>query len=122
MASLLQDTVDFDIDVNASVFETNIRGEARGPVLVLMGGSGADLLCLGSGGRPAVGPHAGGSGRDGTGARLALFRSAAPDGRGRGPQAAARYQSGPNGLLTEPHFGKRVSESFKSEFRSFEVK
>lgn len=29
VASLLQDTVDFDIDVNASVFETNIRG-ARG--------------------------------------------------------------------------------------------
>lgn len=27
VASLLQDTVDFDIDVNASVFETNIRGE-----------------------------------------------------------------------------------------------
>lgn len=26
VASLLQDTVDFDIDVNASVFETNIRG------------------------------------------------------------------------------------------------
>ncbi|GLD50624.1 ER degradation-enhancing alpha-mannosidase-like protein 2, partial [Lates japonicus] len=25
VASLLQDTVDFDIDVNASVFETNIR-------------------------------------------------------------------------------------------------
>lgn len=27
VASLLQDTVDFDIDVNASVFETNIRGK-----------------------------------------------------------------------------------------------
>lgn len=26
VANLLQDTVDFDIDVNASVFETNIRG------------------------------------------------------------------------------------------------
>lgn len=26
VASILQDTVDFDIDVNASVFETNIRG------------------------------------------------------------------------------------------------
>ncbi|KAG9332586.1 hypothetical protein JZ751_014684 [Albula glossodonta] len=28
VAALLQDTVDFDIDVNASVFETNIRGES----------------------------------------------------------------------------------------------
>lgn len=27
VASLLLDTVDFDIDVNASVFETNIRGK-----------------------------------------------------------------------------------------------
>lgn len=32
VASLLQDTVDFDIDVNASVFETNIRGTERGVV------------------------------------------------------------------------------------------
>ena len=30
VATLLQDTVDFDIDVNASVFETNIRGEITG--------------------------------------------------------------------------------------------
>lgn len=30
VASLLQDTVDFDIDVNASVFETNIRGTEEG--------------------------------------------------------------------------------------------
>lgn len=30
VASLLQDTVDFDIDVNASVFETNIRGRIDG--------------------------------------------------------------------------------------------
>lgn len=30
VASLLQDTVDFDIDVNASVFETNIRGTEGG--------------------------------------------------------------------------------------------
>lgn len=29
VASLLQDTIDFDIDVNASVFETNIRGAER---------------------------------------------------------------------------------------------
>lgn len=27
VAALLQDSVNFDIDVNASVFETNIRGE-----------------------------------------------------------------------------------------------
>lgn len=27
MVEVLQDNVDFDIDVNASVFETNIRGE-----------------------------------------------------------------------------------------------
>lgn len=27
VTNLLQDTVDFDIDVNASVFETNIRGK-----------------------------------------------------------------------------------------------
>lgn len=30
VASLLQDSVDFDIDVNASVFETNIRGGRKG--------------------------------------------------------------------------------------------
>ncbi|XP_017651939.1 endoplasmic reticulum mannosyl-oligosaccharide 1,2-alpha-mannosidase [Nannospalax galili] len=34
VVEVLQDNVDFDIDVNASVFETNIRGEGclRGPV------------------------------------------------------------------------------------------
>ena len=29
VSSLLQDTVDFNMDVNASVFETNIRGRGR---------------------------------------------------------------------------------------------
>lgn len=29
VASLLQDTIDFDTDVNASVFETNIRGTKK---------------------------------------------------------------------------------------------
>lgn len=34
VATILQDTVDFDIDVNASVFETNIRGEEGWVLLV----------------------------------------------------------------------------------------
>lgn len=32
VASLLQDTIDFDTDVNASVFETNIRGTKKQPL------------------------------------------------------------------------------------------
>lgn len=38
VASLLQDTVDFDIDVNASVFETNIRGTEGGGYFLCLAG------------------------------------------------------------------------------------
>lgn len=48
VASLLQDTVDFDIDVNASVFETNIRGMEGGDSLRCPAGSFSLIveLCL----------------------------------------------------------------------------
>lgn len=36
MATLLQDTVDFDTDVNASVFETNIRGKVIYLCIILL--------------------------------------------------------------------------------------
>lgn len=117
VASILQDTVDFDIDVNASVFETNIRGiDGRfglwGETHVQhlnccfyihctsghrSGGKGECppqvnvCVCVFacSCGRSAVSPSLGKEGGNGAGARVALLRTAAEDGRGRRQEAAA---------------------------------
>lgn len=82
VASLLQDAIDFDTDVNASVFETNIRGTAVAGFTCNLITSWNQVLCVCvcSGGGAALCSPLGWSGRDGAGTWLALFRTAAPDG------------------------------------------